>query len=145
MPDEPTESPGRRWVDADAFLGLRAEVQDLRLRLADEVRTRRVVVTDDAGIGRIRMAVDGDACRIVMLDQDGFERITLTAQPDIGAVAVQSRAHNGPTRVDLFALDPDDGDDSAVVGVELIDGGNSVGGLTVYEGRQPTVWTEPLV
>lgn len=103
------------------------------------------MVTDDVGIGRIRMAVDGDACRIVMLDRDGFERITLTAQPDIGAVAVQSRAYNGPTRVDLFALDPDDGDDSAVVGVELIDGGNLVGGLTVYEGRQSTVWNEPLV
>ncbi len=145
MTDDPTEHRARRWVDAGAFLALQQEVRDVRSLLRDEVRTRRVVLVDERGVGRIRMAAEGDICRIVLADRDGFERIALAAQPDIGNIVVSARGEGGPTRVDLFALDAEDRHDDPVAGVELVDGGNSVGGFTVYAGRDASLWTDPLV
>ncbi|HEX7134792.1 MAG TPA: hypothetical protein VF228_19620 [Iamia sp.] len=147
MADEPSTAPAparRRWVDAAEFVALRQAVSDLRLLLQGEVRTRRLVVVDEAGIGRIRMTADGDACRLVMADPDGFERIVLTAQPDIGTVVVSARGEL-PTRVDVFALDAEDRDDVPMAGLELIDHGDSVGGFTVHAGREAGLWTDPLV
>jgi hypothetical protein len=147
MADEPSTAPAsarRRWVDAADFVALRQAVSDLRLLLRGEVRTRRLVVVDEAGIGRIRLTADGDACRLVMADPDGFERIVLTAQPDIGTVVVSARG-GLPTRVDVFALDAEERDDVPMAGVELIDRGDSVGGFTVHAGREAALWTDPLV
>lgn len=57
------------------------------------------------------------------------------------ATAESAGADGARTRVDVFALAPEDLDgDGAYIGVELIDRGNSVGGATVYEGRAPRFW-----
>lgn len=104
--DEPTARPEGRsgphehGVD-DAVSRLRAEVTDLRLRLEDEVRTHRVVVVDDAGVGRIRLATttEGES-RVTLLDADGFERVRIGGQPDRGVVTVACRTQHGEaTRV----------------------------------------------
>lgn len=111
----------------------------------DELRTRRLVVTDEDGVGRICLAADGDLCTIRMLDRDGFERIALAVRPDTGAVVVSALTQGQPTRVDVFALDAEGSDDVPTVGLELIDAGNSTGGVTVRAGSRARVWTEPLV
>ena len=142
MPD-----PDVGGVDAAAFDRLQAEVTDLRSQLAEEVRSRRVVVVDETGIARIRLTADEGQCRIVLLDADGFARITLTTKPDTGTLTIATRPRSvDPTRVDVFALDAEeaDPDDAPAVGIELIDTGNSVAGLTLYEGREPTLWTTPI-
>ncbi len=135
VPEQATDDPVSR---------LRAEVTDLRLRLEDEVRTHRVVVVDDAGIGRIRLATTSDGeSRVTLLDADGFERVRIAGQLDRGVVTVACRPQHGePTRVEVFALDPDS-PDAAYTGVELIDRGDSVAGFVVYEGRPPRQWSAP--
>jgi GAF domain-containing protein len=141
-PDDGSGAPGPSADDAVARL--RAEVTDLRLRLEDEVRTHRVVVVDDAGIGRIRLSTttDGES-RVTLLDADGFERVRIGAQPDRGVVTIACRTqHDHPTRVEVFALDPET-PDAAYAGVELIDRGDSVAGFVVYEGRPPRQWNAP--
>ena len=147
--DDPTARPdGESGVpehDADDALSrLRAEVTDLRLRLEDEVRTHRVVVVDDAGISRIRLATTAEGeSRVTLLDADGFERVRIGGQPDRGVVTIACRTqHDESTRVEVFALDPD-APDAAYTGVELIDRGNSVAGFVVYEGRPPRQWSAP--
>ena len=143
----PVPDPDIGGVDAAAFVRLQAEVTDLRLRLGEEVRSRRVVVVDETGIARIRLTADEGQCRIVLLDADGFERIALTAKPETGTLTIATRPRSDdPTRIDVFALDADeeDPDDVPAVGVELIDTGNSIAGLTLYEGRRPTFWTDPV-
>ncbi len=126
----------------DSIAVLRAEVTALRLRLEGEVRTHRVVVIDEAGIARVRISTSADgASQIDLLDADGFGRIGISAAPERGAVSITSRGSGGqPTRVDVFALDPDE-PDAAYVGVELIDRGTSVAGVALYEGRPPRTWT----
>lgn len=138
----------------DAAMGrlerLERELTDLRLMVGSQVRTREVVVVDEAGVPRIRLsAADGGAegadptssARVALLDPDGFERVSLSARPDIGVVSVAGRSTEGErSRIDVFALDPEDGE-GVYVGVELVDRGNSVGGHTLYEGREPHTWT----
>jgi hypothetical protein len=138
------ESGGVVEVDAAVFAQLRAEVADLRLQLGEEVRTRRVVVVDEAGAPRIRLTASaGGDSQVALLDGDGFERVWITGNPDIGTMSVAARSRGGdPTQVDVFALDRDE-DDGAYVGLELIDRGTSVAGFALYEGRQPRPWTAP--
>lgn len=121
---------------------LRAEVADLRLRLEDEVRTRRVVIVDERGAPRIRLtaAADGNS-QVALLDGDGFERTRITGRPDSGSVSVAARPSGDDlTHVEVFALDGDEGD-GPYVGVELVDRGTSVAGFVLYEGRPPRTWT----
>ena len=47
-----------------------------------------------------------------------------------------------PTCVEVFALDAESGE-PAYAGLELVDGGNGVAGLVVYEGQPPRTWTDP--
>ncbi len=131
---------------ADRLAQLERELTNLRLGMGSQVRTREVVVIDDAGVPRIRLSSTagdgaGSTCRIVLLDADGFERVSVSALPGIGALRVVGRTeHEQRSHVDVFALDPEDGD-GVYLGVELVDRGNSVGGHTVYEGREPRTWT----
>lgn len=129
-------------VDPEAFARLQSEVTRLRLQIEDEVRTHRVVIVDETGVGRIRLsAAAGEHCRVVLLDEDGFERLHLTGRPDGGVLGIAGRPLGGePTRIDVFASDPED-HAGAYVGVELVDSGNSVAGFTVLEGRPPRTWT----
>ncbi|HMJ76554.1 MAG TPA: hypothetical protein VK507_11310, partial [Iamia sp.] len=114
-----------------------------RSQIEDEVRTRRIVVVDNAGAERIRLSTEGDGCGVRLLTDDGFERLTLESDPEHGALRISGRSDGtGPTRVDVFAVDPED-DAGAYVGVELIDVGNSVAGFTVVESREPRTWTSP--
>lgn len=144
-PDSADHRRSERHVDPADVERLKAEVTDLRLQLEEEVRTRRVTVIDDIGIARIRLATTPEGhCEIVLLTVDGFERIVLSARPGLGFLTVVSRSSSeSPSRVDMFALDSDDGDaDGAYVGVELVDRGNSVTGYSLYEGRHPRTWTD---
>ncbi len=117
-------------------------VASTRESVGDEVRTRSVVVVDEAGVGRVSIGASAsDGGVISFLDGDGFWRIHITASVERGAVSIATRAPNGePTRVDVFGLDPD-GPDAAYVGVEVIDRGTSVAGIALQEGRAPQVWT----
>ncbi len=143
VPDESTRA--REPIDTEAFARLQSEVTRLRLQIADEVRTRRVVIVDERGVGRIRLsATAGEHCRVVLLDEDGFERLHLTGQPDGGTLGIAGRSLSGePTRVDVFATDPED-DAGAYIGVELVDAGNTIAGVTAIEGRPPRTWTADL-
>lgn len=126
--------------DPAAVDRLREEVTRLRLQIEDEVRTRRVVVVDETGVGRIRLSADEGACRVALLDSDGFERMTLDADPQHGALRIAGRSDGaGPSRVDVFAVDPED-EQGVYVGVELVDLGNSVAGFTAVESRPPRTW-----
>jgi len=100
-----------------------------------------VVVADETGANRIRLSAEAGDCRIVLLDHDGFERLTLEGGPDQGTLRIAGRAeHTGPNRIDVFAVDPED-DQGVYVGVELVDAGTSVAGFTVIEGHRPRGWT----
>ncbi len=135
--DHPTE------VDPAAFARLVEEVTRLRLQIADSIRTRQVVIVDEAGVARARLAVTSDGgCRFVLLDEDGFERIGLTATHDAGTIDLASHtpSEHGEPRVRLFALDPADGADFAV-GVHLAMHGNAVAGFEILEGQPTRVWT----
>lgn len=132
-------------IPADEIVAhLRAELADLRLRLDEEVRTRRVVVVDERGAPRIRLTASaGGDSQIALLGADGFERVRVTGKPNTGAVSVATRSPGDDlTQVEVFALDGDE-DDSAYVGVELIDRGTSVAGFALYEGRPPRAWAAP--
>lgn len=147
MSDRPTgeDSDGPARVDPVAFERLRREVTDLRLQLEDEVRTGRLVVVDEAGIARARITADsGGVCRFVLLDEDGFERISLRGLHEVGAIEVAARSRSGePTRAEVVAHDPS-GEDGCVVGLYLVDRGNEVAGFHVFEEEgQADVWAEP--
>jgi hypothetical protein len=141
MPDGTTAKP---CVDPVAFERLQREVTDLRLQIGDEVRTGRLVVVDEAGIARARItAKSGGDCRLVLLDEDGFERISLRGLDEVGAIEVAARSRSGePTRAEVVAHDPS-GEDGCMVGLYLFDRGNAVAGFHVFEERQADVWTEP--
>lgn len=146
MSDRPTgedsDVPAR--VDPVAFERLQQEVTNLRLQMGDEVRTGRLVVVDEAGIARARITAEsGGDCRFVLLDADGFERVSLRGLDEVGAIEVAARSRSGePTRAAVVAHDPSDGD-GCVVGLYLMDRGNEVAGLHVFEERRADVWAEP--
>lgn len=127
----------------EAIDRLREEVKDLRLQIEEEIRTRHVVVVDEAGVGRIRLSADGGTCQVALLDVDGFERITLVSDAEHGALRIAGR-HRGtdPARIDVFALDPED-DQGTYVGLELVDAGASVAGFTTIESHPPRTWVAP--
>ncbi len=142
MPDHPEEDLPVH-VDPVAFERLQQEVTDLRLQFGQEVRTRRLVVVDEAGIARARItAASGGDCMLILLDEDGFERISLKGLAEVGAVEVAGRSRSGErTRVELVAHDPAD-TDGCMVGLCLVDRGNEVGGVHVFEEQEAHVWTE---
>jgi hypothetical protein len=143
MSDDTRPRPSDEPVDPADIERLREEVARLRSQIEDEVRTRRIVVVDNAGVERIRLSTEGDGCGVRLLTVDGFERLTLESDPEHGAHHTSGRSDGtGPTRVDVFAVDPEDGA-GAYVGVELIDAGNSVAGFTAVESRKPRTWTAP--
>jgi hypothetical protein len=136
MSDDTRPPPG----DPAAVERLREEVTRLRLQIEGEVRTRRVVIVDEAGVGRIRLSSEGGTCRVALLDPDGFERAALEGDGSHGALRIAGRPDGvGPNRVDVFAIDPEDGQ-GVYVGAELVDAGNSVAGLTAVESRPPRIW-----
>lgn len=91
-PGDPTGDPG------DDLARLRAEVAALRAQLATEVRTRRVVVVD-AG---------------------GRPRVVLSADPGVGSVRLDDAG--GTASVELYAVDPLEGDGPEVGVVLVVDG-----------------------
>lgn len=129
--------------DPTAVERLREEVTRLRHQVETEVRTRQIVVVDASGADRIRLTADDDVCRVVLIDRDGFERLGLEAADNHGVVRISGHTESDhPSRVDLFALDPED-DQGVYAGIELVDQGNSVAGFTVVESRPPRTWTMP--
>lgn len=129
---------------AEILAQLRAEVADLRLRLGDEVRTRRVVIVDEAGAPRIRLTASaGGDSQIALLDGDGFERVRMTGKPNVGTVSVAARSPGDDlTHVEVVAFDSDEAE-GAYVGLELVDRGSGVAGFTLQEGQPPRTWTDP--
>jgi hypothetical protein len=78
--------------------------------------------------------------RIVVLDIAGVERIVLEATPSSGSVRVLTDRTDGPTTAaELFAVDAVDGD-PANAGVAFTDTGEVVGLLDVTSGRPPRWW-----
>jgi hypothetical protein len=104
-------------------LQLRMELCEARLRslaasLLEEVRTRRLVVTEE----------------------DGFERIVLAGRGDGGEVAVRTRdAGPGPTSVALSALDGDGGQHDQVA-VSITSDGDVVAALELLRPDPPALW-----
>ena len=145
-PTTPLPDPGSCPCSA-ALAAVRADLDALRTELAEEVRTRSVVLIDGEGVERVRVAAAADATEVVVSDPDGHERIRLTASRSEGHLRIRSRTVAGdtgdPTQVDVFALDPDpeDAADHPYVGLELIDRGTSTAGLSLYEGHPPHLWT----
>lgn len=128
MPDHAGHRPDSAHDHLDARLAtLEAAVAEIRSRLArlrhhlgEEVRTRRLVVTE----------------------ADGFERVVLEGNRSYGAVTVRARsAGPGTVAVDIFAADALDGD-PAHIGVALIDAGDVVAAVDAFAGRPAVVWTQ---
>lgn len=138
-----TGSGGQAGVGGD-LARLEADLRALRAQLATEVRTRAIVVVDDVGLARARLSAEPEGCRLVLLDSDGFERVHLVAGDAVGSVTVAAhqRSDDVLTQVQVAALDSDEAE-GAYVGVELVDGGNSAGGFTLYSGASPRVWVDP--
>ena len=134
--DDPTQ------VDPAAFARLEVEVTRLRLQMAEGVRTQGLVIVDDAGVARARIGATPDGgCRLVLLDEDGFERVGLSAEPGHGVLDLAGRSGSEhPTRARVYAHDPANGDGCAV-GLHLVVQGNAAAGLEVVEGRSTHVWT----
>jgi hypothetical protein len=120
--DDATGDPGREEIESGSTVvpdaGELAERLDaveqllgkLIERTATELRTRRLVVTED----------------------DGFERVVIDASGSHGEVTVSARPGSaGPAAVDLYAHDASDGD-GANVGVALVDQGNVVRSFDVF-------------
>lgn len=103
--------------------------------VVDSITTRALVIVDEEGIARARLGVMSDgSCRFVLLDDDGFERIGLSANHEVGIIdlAPRTRFDHG-TRVRLFAHDPSDGAEYGI-GVHLVVRGEAVAGFEVLEG-----------
>lgn len=110
--------------------------------VVDSIRARALVIVDEAGVARARLGVMSDGtCRFVLLDEDGFERVGLTAGSEASTIdlAPRTRFDHG-TRIRMYANDPGDGAEFAV-GVHLVVRGDAVAGFEVVEGRAPDVWT----
>ena len=120
--DDAIRPPGseERPVTAEQLAVVQQEVAALRAELRTEVRTRRVVVIED----------------------DGFERIVLSADESHGEIVVAARpSEDRSTKAVLFALDSEDAE-GPFVGMELVDRGNSVAGLSLLEGHRPRLWDD---
>jgi hypothetical protein len=119
--DDSLGDVARRLDEIEAALGsMRDELAALRRALGEELRTRRLVVVED----------------------DGFERVVISARGAFGYVAVCGR--NGPrdrSRVELFANDPIDGDGTHV-GVALSTRGDVVASLEVLDRHRARLWVE---
>jgi len=138
----------RLWGDAE---GGHVAVLDAagreRLRLAVTDGAGTVAVVGPDGSDRLRLVADDAAGHIAVLDGAGRERVRIGAEGDAAHVTVHpATAGAEPTYVDLFALDadPEDADDRPYVGLELVDRGDSVAGLSVYETHPPRLWSIPL-
>src|SRR5688572_21785372 len=93
-----------RRDDPAAVERRREEVASLRRQVEGEVRTRSIVIVDEAGTDRIRLSAEGAASRIVLVDGEGFERVALDADDAHGALRIAGRPNGpGPNRVDVFA------------------------------------------
>ncbi len=80
----------------------------------------------------------------VVYDTWATERMTLEGDPTHGVLRIAGRSSGaGPTRIDVFAIDPED-DGGVYVGAELVDVGTSVAGFTLVESRPPRLWTAPF-
>lgn len=98
---------------------LRQVVDAHHRAVADEVRTRRLVVTDP----------------------DGFERIVAEGADHRGSLAVRARSvGGGSTKVELFAGDALDGDASHI-GLALGRDGDVVATIEV-SGSRPVLWLD---
>ena len=130
--------PGNAPV-AVAINALQAEV----LALRKQVRTGEVVIVDPDGHEVVRLAA-ADGGHVAVSDAAGVERVRLVATGDRGAVSLRARVDGPePVGVDVFALDAEDVDDRAYVGIELIDAGDTVAALGVSEGRRPRLHLDP--
>jgi len=124
---------------AVAVKALQAEVLALRQR----VRTGEVVIVDPAGREVVRLAA-ADGGHVVVSDAAGVERIHLVATGDRGAVSLRAHSDGSePVGVDVVALDAEDDDDRAYVGIELIDAGDTVAAFGVSAGRHPRLHLDP--
>lgn len=80
--------------------------------------------------------------RVVIVGDDGHARVVLDAHDKYGHVTVFASSP-GPdaTCVELHVTDPVDGD-GAEVGLSLIDAGDTVATLNVFEGQQARLWID---
>jgi hypothetical protein len=117
--DEPTSRDG--GVDGERAAtveALRGEIRELRASLANEIRTRSLVIEDG----------------------DGFERFVVASKHRFGDATLYGRSeHDDVTCVDLFANDPVDGS-GPHVGVALTDNGVVVAGFEISSGEAPRIW-----
>jgi hypothetical protein len=111
------------------------------VEVVDSIRAQALVIVE-AGVARARLGVMADGtCRFALVDDDGFERIGLTAGNEASTIdlAPRTRFDHG-TRIRLYAHDPGDGAEYAV-GMHLVVRGDAVAGFEVVEGRALDVWT----
>ncbi|HUM17594.1 MAG TPA: hypothetical protein VL086_18020 [Candidatus Nitrosotalea sp.] len=83
----------RLGITALACAGLFGAVAATVTTSPDEVKTRRLVITDADGRGRAMFTVDdNDRTRLTMTDQDGATNVDLTVTPGQSAALSVSRA-----------------------------------------------------
>jgi hypothetical protein len=114
------------------------------LAVLDEVRARVTELDDRLGRLQAELTEEVRSRRVVVVGDDGFPRVEITARGAFGHVSVHGRTQ-GPssTCVELFANDPADSD-GAEVGLALSVDGDVVATLHVLQGRQPALWIEGL-
>lgn len=101
--------------------GLRAELQALQLAMADQLRTGKIVV----------------------VDEDGVERIDISATSEVAEIVVRSRrAGPGTTAVIISAHDGHDLDPGHL-SIGLAEDGDVVAGISLVAGQTPEWWGEP--
>jgi hypothetical protein len=99
---------------------LELEGEHLRDSMAEQLRTRRVVV----------------------VGEDGHERVVLGAHDQFGHVTVfAASSKRDTTCAELFVTDPVDGD-GAEIGLALIEAGDTVATLNVFEGHRARLWID---
>ncbi len=118
-PAEPSRAQDPRLDNLTAAVeSLRVEIAVLRRGLGREIRARRIVVVDD----------------------DGFERVVIAAEPGFGYVTVHARAQpERSTTAELFANDRTNGS-GPHVGVALSDAGDVTATLEVVHGEPARLW-----
>lgn len=126
----PSSSPSSPVADGDVagrlsrleaeLAALCRSVEELRLELAREVRTGRLVLADG----------------------DGPEGLVVESGPGHRSLSLRSHdRHGATTAVELFAHDPADGQPGSV-GVALGVGGDVVATLEVVDGGEPVLWLD---